>query len=144
MKKISLKPKELSDVNRFIEHSSTAFMIKELYKWQEFETGDILIRLRYNQFEEWRNDVVSATCPIPKKFKIVHIDDLGIPWVKQMSVRGGLGSKLYCLAESSSIHRYEIDPEVITATILGDKYDPRAQYKSWRDNNPQYGGKNKD
>lgn len=140
--KYSLKPKEISDIKRFVEHSGTAFLIREHKKWQSFKVGDVLIRTRAVLGDsDWRVDVVSITCPVPKKFKIVHIDELGVPWIKQMSVRGGLGSKLYCLAESSQTLMYEMDPEIITATILGDKYDPRAQYKSWRDNNPQYGGK---
>ena len=80
---------------------------------------------------------------VPKKFKIVYVDEFNIPWVKQISVRGGLGNKLYTLLSFQPTRfKFEIDPEKLDAELLGFKYDPRAEYKRMRDSNPKYGKNN--
>jgi hypothetical protein len=63
--------------------------------------------------------------------------------VKQLSVRGGLGNKMYCLMNYVNNYRWEVDPEQVDAILLGYRYDPRAEYRRMRDENSEYGGKKK-
>lgn len=142
--KYSLKPKELKDVENFLQNSPVAKMIREYNNWK-FELGDVLVKYRQDYEGNRTIDIVSEVCPVPKKYRVVLIDDLGIPWVKQISVRGGLGNKLYCILNYSQPNvRWEVDPEQVDATLLGYKYDPRAEYKRMRTENPGYGGKKTD
>lgn len=132
----NLKAKDAEDIKKFAENSPLAHTIKQYKNWK-FSVGDVLIRksIRTNDI-----DRVSETCPVPRKFRVIHIDELGIPWVKQLSVRGGLGNKLYNLMTYVQNFIWEVDPEQIDALILGYKYDPRAEYRRMRDENPEYGG----
>jgi hypothetical protein len=95
----NLKKEENKIVESFLENHPTAKMIANYKKWLEFKEGDVLIRER-SSLEEGEIDMVSADCRVPKKFKVMHIDKLGFPWVKNINVRGGLGTKLYNLSES--------------------------------------------
>jgi len=138
----NLKPKDIEDINKFHSQSPQSKMVKEYLSWK-FSVGDILIRSSRDYDGEVTIDSVSGSCPVPKKFRVLHIDDLGIPWVKQLSVRGGLGNKMYCLMNYVNNYNWVVDPEQIDAIILGHKYDPRAEYRRMRDDNPKYGGKKK-
>ena len=138
----NLKTKDVEDIEKFHSHSPQAKMMKEYLSWK-FEVGDVLIRSSTNQAEAAVIDKVSESCPVPKKFRVLHVDELGIPWVKQLSVRGGLGNKMYCLMNYVNNYKWEIDPEQVDAILLGYRYDPRAEYRRMRDENSEYGGKKK-
>jgi hypothetical protein len=133
----------LAEIKEARDTHPNSILIREWHLWQEYEVGDVLIRQKrvgYGAKVKWIIDEVSAKCPVPRKFKIVHIDELMIPWVKQVSVRGGLGNKLIPLTDTTTSYRFELDPEMEVAVLLGVEYEPRAQYKNWRQNNPDYGG----
>ena len=135
-----LKPKDIEDIKKFHSHSPQSRMIREYQSWK-FNVDDVLIRTSHDFNNDSVIDKVSESCPVPKKFRVLFIDELGIPWVKQLSVRGGLGNKMYCLMNYVSNYHWEVDPEQVEAVILGYKYDPRAEYRRMRDDNPRYGGK---
>ena len=133
-----LKQKDMEDINRFHAHSPHARIIKQFLCWN-FKEDDILIRSQIDASGNKSVDIVSNVCKVPKKFRVIHIDELGIPWVKQLCVRGGMGNKLYCLINYAINYSWEVDPEQIDAIILGYKYDPRSEYKNMRSSTPQYG-----
>jgi hypothetical protein len=135
-----LKQKDIEDIKKFHEQSPQAKMIRDYHSWK-FNVDDVLIRHSTDHDGNKVVDIVSESCRVPKKFRVVKVDELGIPWVKQLSVRGGLGNKLYCLMNYVNNYTWEVDPEQIDAVLLGYKYDPRAEYRRMRDENPQYGGK---
>ena len=135
-----LKANEIKAVERFMETHPHANLLRQYVSWKNFEAGDVLIRYRSDHEGNARVDHVSEQCKVPKKFKVMFVDEeLGLPWVKNVNVRGGLGSKLYCLTESVG-YSYVVDPECLECELLGVKYDPRAQYREWRKGNPNYGG----
>ena len=132
-----LKQSDIDEIKRWHDNDHMAKLLSELKDWADFEVEDVLVKrdLANGNLVE-----VSGTCKVPRKYKIVSMDDLGIPWVKQVSVRGGLGNKLYPLLHFTPTRfKFEIDPEKLDAIILGHKYDPRIEYKRMRDNNPKYG-----
>jgi hypothetical protein len=137
-----LKPDELQEIERFKTHHPQGKMLAEYLNWK-FQIDDVLIRYHVDSNGAKSLDMVSDDCQVPKKFRVVKIDDLGIPWVKQLSVRGGLGNKLYCLMNYAGRFSWIVDPEQIDAMLLGYRYDPRIEYKRMRDGNPEYGGKTK-
>lgn len=134
-----LKPDEMIDVERFAKEHPLGRILTEMKNWK-FQEGDILIRSVKDMEGHSSIDMVSTECQVPKKYRVMLIDDIGIPWVKQLSVRGGLGSKLYCLANiDANRYKYKVDPEQLDALLLGVKYDPRIEYKRMRQDNPDYG-----
>ena len=135
-----LKQKDIEDIKKFHEHSPQAKQIRDFLSWK-FNVNDVLVGYATDHDRNKTLDKVSADCPVPKKFRVMHVDELGIPWVKQLSVRGGLGNKMYCLMNYIHNYTWEIDPEQIEAILLGYKYDPRIEYRRMRDENPKYGGK---
>lgn len=137
----NLKPKDIEDIKKFHLQSPQSKIVKEYLSWK-FNIGDVLVRTAttFNN-NETIIDKVSESCPVPKKFRVLYIDELGIPWVKQLSVRGGLGNKMYCLMNYVNNYSWKIDPEQIDAVLLGYKYDPRAEYRRMRNENSEYGGK---
>lgn len=138
----ALKPTDIQDIMNFAKEHPLGKLLTEMKNWQ-FSVGDTLIRFKKMPDGHMQLDNVSDKCPVPKKFKVIHVDDLGLPWVRQLSVRGGLGSTLYCLANNSvELYRYQVDPEQLDSILLGTRYDPRAEYRNMRENNPNYGGNN--
>jgi hypothetical protein len=139
---LRLKPEELKDVERFAKEHPTGRLLTQMKSWG-FSLGDVLVRYRKNiEDGSIELDTVNGIDNVPKKYKVVFIDDLDVPWIKQLSVRGGLGNKLYCLATlDTDTYQYKVDPEQLEAALLNYKYDPRIEYKRMRDGNPSYGKK---
>lgn len=135
-----LKSEEQASIDFFLKNSHWAQMIRNYITWKDFKVGDILVRYKSDHSGKESVDLVSTECKVPKKFKVVFIDELGCPWVKNVNVRSGLGAKLYCLVDAQR-YKYTADPELLDCLIMGHRYDPRAQYRQWRSENPQYGGK---
>lgn len=138
---LRLKPEELKDVERFAKDHPTGRLLSQMKSWG-FSIGDVLVRTKVNHDGVPEVDTVNGIDDVPKKYKVVYIDDIGVPWIKQISVRGGLGSKMYCLALMDiNVYSYKIDPEQLEAMLLNYRYDPRIEYKKMRDSNPSYGKK---
>lgn len=139
---LRLKPEELKEVENFAKETQLGKLLTEMKTWG-FQVGDVLVRTTRTHENKHEIDMMNDASGVPKKFKVVFIDDLGIPWIKQLSVRGGLGNKMYCLANMDAHrHNYKIDPEQLDAFLLGYKYDPRIEYKRMRSDNPNYGKSN--
>ncbi len=136
----ALKPSEMKDIENFLNTSPVAKQIRQYNSWT-FEVGDVLVKYKTDWQGSSSVEQVSTTCPVPRKFKIIYIDKERIPWVKQVSVRGGLSNKLICLINHNQPNTtWEVDPEQAEALLLGYPYDPRAEYKNMRTENPAYGG----
>jgi hypothetical protein len=137
MRDNKLKPNEYNDIERFKKEHPLGKFLTEYMTWK-FAIGDVILRYRTDSDGAIVYDNVSETCQIVKKYRVVHVDSLGIPWVKQLRVRGGMGNKLYCIANMTG-WSFKVDPEQLDALILGYQYDPRIEYKKMRDQNPDYG-----
>lgn len=136
----SLSPNDLKEIEAFKAHTPTGRLLVEIRDAWKFTVGDVLVRYKMNG-DSRDLDIVSDACPVPKKFRVMYIDDLGIPWVKQLSVRGGLGIKLANLTDAwgNGRYRYFVDPEQIDSILLGYRYDPRIEYRRMRNENQDYG-----
>jgi hypothetical protein len=77
----------------------------------------------------------------PIKYKVVHISDRGIPFIKMTSKKGDPIGKLYssCSAESDNYRhmnqrfQFELDPDFADSLLLQDQYDPAQLHKSKQD-----------
>jgi hypothetical protein len=135
---LKLKPDEMKEVEHFAREHPLGKVLTEMKHWK-FAVGDVLVRF-VKEEGGTSVDLVSEVCQVPKKYRVVLVDELGIPWVKQLSVRGGMGNKLYCLASvDAGRYHYQVDPEQLEAILLGYRYDPRCEYRKMREANPEYG-----
>lgn len=138
-----LLPNDIKEIEGYKTHSPIGRLLVELRDIWKYSVGDVLVRYKMSDSGK-EIDLVSDACPVPKKFRVMHIDDLGIPWLKQLSVRGGLGTKLSPITEiwCNGRYRYCVDQEQLDSILLGYKYDPRIEYRTLRNESPDY-GKNK-
>lgn len=137
---LKMKPDDIRNIEKFVKEHPTGRLLSEMKNWN-FQVGDVIVRNINGLDGSISIDNVSDTCDVPKKYKVMAIDSVGVPWVKQLSVRGGLGEKIYCLATIDSVrYSYHVDPEQLEASLLGYQYDPRIEYKRMRASNPNYGG----
>ena len=128
-----LSKKEREQIAIFYKASGKCY--KFFREYRNYNEGDVLIRHNASG-----NDPVSSLCPVPKKFKVVCVDEYDVPWIKYIGVKGGLGKTIFTPVDQYGIWKYEIDPEMLNAQILQVEYDPRAEYRAWRQANPKYGG----
>jgi hypothetical protein len=138
---LKLRPEDLKEIEHFAKEHPTGILLSEMNNWN-FQVNDVLIRHIVHGDGTKSIDMVNNYCQVPRKYRVMFIDALGVPWVKQLSVRGGLGEGLYCLAKvNASTYKYSVDPEQLEASLLGYKYDPRIEYHRMRASNPDYGKK---
>lgn len=135
----NISHKDMVEIEGFQKWHPYAELIRSIKSWN-FEVGEVLVKEIKDHSGNAYIEDVSSMCKVPKKYKVVHIDELGIPWVKQISVRGGLGNKIFCLATAVSKNiSFKVDPEKLNSILLGYEYDPRIEYKMMRNDNPDYG-----
>ena len=125
-----------SDITRIKEYhtfSEYASVIRMANESQEFQEGDVLVS--YHRSIDGDTDtirIISTSCPIPKKFQVVHIDSTGRRWVKQIKANGKFHAEINCLVFYHAVYRFEIDPDRIKAMLFDIEYDPRRDYKILR------------
>lgn len=135
----TLKQSDLNTIKRWLENEPIAQIFKAVKDLSGLNVGDIFVKRDLSNNEIVK---ISGMCKVPRKYKVVYVDEYGIPWFKQVSVRGGLGDKIYPLTHFNPTRfQFELDPEKLDADLLGTKYDPRIEYKRMRDANPNYGKK---
>lgn len=103
-----------------------------------FKVGDYLIRkirdwdINYNKPKgDWRNVKIHPKSKMNKKFRVVHIDNHGVPYVKHIKVNGSLGG-IVCMASMNfQVSRFEPDPEHMEHIILDmqSEFDPLQTHK---------------
>lgn len=107
-----------------------------------FSVGDVLIKnLVETDYDDETKRTLVPICvshnnPTPKKYKVVAIDEFGIPWIRQISsTNGELGSALETLA-SFNLDAYHFTPDRAQAEsiLLGDEagYNPIEAAKARR------------
>ena len=118
---------------------NTLMYIKEV---GDFQVGDVLIKYdnRYNYDlgdYEWKIEKFSKKNDAPRKYKVVHRDAAGLPYVMKISMKGEYCGDLKCIAGYDlSYTKFEYDPDFIDHQILADEddnFDPQAVYKEKRD-----------
>jgi hypothetical protein len=138
----SLKPEV--DVDELylikIHEQQRAREIKMVESVKKFSLGDYLILHRADDMEStMRLQLNSYGAPV--KYKVVHVDVDGLPYIKRisqkgktighiMSCTGSLNNDDYCYGET---HEFMLDPDYADSILLQDKYDPAHLHKSKKD-----------
>lgn len=138
---LKLNGKNLKDIEQFLSTHPKVEIIREYKALQGITVGDVLVRYSKKQgVISKRSEIVSKACPIATKYQVVYIDAENLIWLKQICVKGGLARNLINPIAHAEAWHYEIDPRQLDAVILGIPHDPRAEYREFRKNNPEYGG----
>jgi hypothetical protein len=127
-KRVEIAMKE-SEAHRFLKNRHKL----------NFDVGDILVRkmMGYNRSTgqtEVSVEKVSYSSPVPRKYKCIHIDEYGIPYVKVISTNGKEGvSVMSCTSIDLDNQWFEQDPDQVAHVILSDdekSFDPLEAFKN--------------
>lgn len=111
-----------------------------------FEEGDFLVRQDYCRHrddnwniisEGWETEKFSHVNDSPRKYKVVYVDEVGLPYIQKVLMKGGLNGEAKCLAGFDLSHtKFIHDPDFVDHTIFNeedDRFDPQDLYKEKRD-----------
>lgn len=88
----------------------------------------------------WVMEKFSKTRDVPRKYKVVAVDEYGIPFLKKVLYNGKLHKDMVYLGNQDCTYvHYEVDPDMQFHVILGEDektFDPQTTY-----NQERYGGK---
>ena len=97
-----------------------------------FNIGDVIIRKTV--FVHGIEVVTIPGTKFPIKYRIVHIDQYGIPYTQRILISGKLQKDdIDCLAHKDlDFQKFELDPDFVDYILLGNDpatYDPYRHYK---------------
>jgi hypothetical protein len=100
-------------------------ILRVLEKCKNFKEGDFLIE-KTDYKGKMRYTIDAYSCIV--KYKVIHVDKHGGPWIKKINLNGKLSKEMEGLV-SRMLHdeyHYEIDPRYVDHVIMGnaDAYDP--------------------
>ena len=109
-----------------------------------FEEGDYL--LRYNAEWDWKSDeedkkkwkveLFSEKNQTPRKYKVVYVDEVGLPYVQKVLFNGEMSGSAICLAGFDlDWTMFKPDPDFVDHHLLmeeEDVFDPLQVYKEKR------------
>jgi hypothetical protein len=106
---------------------------------KQFKMDDYLILLVSD--DDGVMQVSKNSYGAPIKYKVVHISDRGIPFIKVTNKKGSPIGKLYssCGAWEDTYRlmgqkfKFELDPDFADSLLLQDEYDPAQLHKSKMD-----------
>lgn len=128
--------KEINKIKAAVEYL-LPIMVINAHKDTNFDVGDVIIKEKLED-GAWQPELMPNSDSVPKKYRVVHKDEYDVCWIKQISVRKGLGKALKCTLDINyKTERWKLDPEQLNSIILGDKYDPREQYRAFREQTKQ-------
>ncbi len=130
---MKLSIKDMNKISLFTKNDPIGRLLHIMNTDWQFSVNDVLIRFPYTNISE--PEMVSPICPVPKKYRVVHIDKCGMRWIKYIKVDGSEGA-LVALSEVWQDGKwvFAIGPEQVDAIMLGIDYDPLEQYnKHYRD-----------
>lgn len=134
-KKIVLTP----DDKRLIDAQEVAYkqLIETIERGKQFKDGDYLVMFVADYKGGWVQQ--KGTYGAPTKYKVIHVTDSGLPFMKEITSNGTPTGELYSgvgLAEddnyldTGSNVRWELDPDYADSLLLQDDYDPATMHKN--------------
>lgn len=96
---------------------------------KNFKVGDYLIKYIFRH-NTWAPCAIHEDTKQLRKYRVVHVDELGVPFLRGIKVSGGYYSAAVNLATiTPNYERYELDPEYVDSMILETDYDPMRVIK---------------
>ena len=105
-------------------------------KTKVFNLGDVLICYKlerdWNVYKPVRTLETYPDSKVAVRYLVIHIDDLGAPWVKEITLEGKVDNKNdpLCLWSNEGygdeFDMYEVDPVSVDAALLDQVYDIKS------------------
>ncbi len=143
MKKETLTPAQMIAANNLDKTIKNLSNIGEILK--QYKLGDIFILEEWDHYNPKNVVVQETTLGFPKKFQVVYISAVGIPYLRQLTAKGNPTGETLVPPESAALNtlknfynpalgnninwRFTPDPEQMDAILLQTEFDPMAQQK---------------
>ena len=108
-------------------------------KNKNFKEGDFLIRINAkwdwdsDNNKKWQIEPFSESNATPRKYKIVYVDEFGIPFLRRVLFNGLLANEMFCMTNFDlDWVEFLIDPDSIDHILLSDDddvFDPLLAYR---------------
>lgn len=120
------------------------FEVLKRFKDITFEEGDYLLRydaewdwdLPDGEEKVWKIELFSETNKSPRKYKVVYVDEAGLPYVQKVLFNGEMSGSATCLAGFDlDWTTFKPDPDFMDHHLLmeeEDIFDPLQVYKEKR------------
>lgn len=127
-----LTPRDLAQINDYNEE--IAEIVKSIEESRRFKMGDYLILIETH----YGSDVPQVkmnSYGVPIKFKVVHVSEQGVAFIKQLNKQGDTcGPIMTCVRDGhwdgNPRASFELDPDYADALLLQDEaYDPTQLHK---------------
>jgi hypothetical protein len=129
MSDVVLSPKDKLAIAEY--EDSPLMRILRRHQTQKYSIGDVLIRFKFDEDGKRSSCTVSKGNLMPRKYKVVHINDLGVSFVKYIPYSedadpesGALVSMLHTDVQA---HEFQVDPDFTDSIIFGTEYTPYSE-----------------
>lgn len=144
-REIANSEEELQNTALFARNKKAEEVFNVLKKIKDitFEEGDYL--LRYNaewdfdsdtDDKKWKLELFSDTNTSPRKYKVVYVDEVGLPYIQKVLFNGGMSGSAVCLAGFDlDWVKFVHDPDFVDHHLLADEsdqFDPLDVYREKR------------
>lgn len=141
--KDTMSSKEIKDTasNARNHKAEEVYDVLKRFKEISFEEGDFLLRYDHtwddnvNEYK-WRIERFSEKNDSPRKYKVVYVDEVGIPYIQKVLFNGDMSGDARCLAGYDLDNTvFKLDPDFADHNILmeeEDIFDPLEVYKEKR------------
>ena len=132
-----MKYKPLTTI-KYQRDNMSSDSIKAWLKYQrenQFSVGDYLIKkIKNHEFDRWDIELFNdkSQPDVYRKYVVLKIDDLGIPYVAPIICPGAIGKHAIPLTNVDlNYERFELDPDYETYLLLdrADEYDPLERWR---------------
>lgn len=131
-----LNDKDKRTVEYFQHYNQVAKYLRRV-KNTKFSVGDILVKYRRSWSGEktiYEPEHLSNKLQIPKKFKVIYIDDLDIVYVRQIKKNGKLGVALIpTITNDMDYEFFDADPDYAEHILFNgsdEGYNPYGDFKT--------------
>lgn len=134
-KKNVLSTTDLIDIDQFDKVFNT--WLDDIEHCKKFKIGDYLIV--YSRDGDRGRTLHINSYGAPVKYKVVHQNRHGIPFIKTVNAKGEPQGSIFCMVndhpslEIRNRLQFELDPDYADSIILEDEYDPAVLHRDKKD-----------
>lgn len=139
----TMSPEEIGTMSFRARNKKAEEVYDILKRFQDisFEEGDFLLRydaswdwdMPEGEERVWKVEQFSDINKSPRKYKVVYIDEAGLPYVQKVLFNGEMSGSATCLAGFDLDHvKFVPDPDFMDHHLLAeeeDVFDPLTIYK---------------
>lgn len=117
---------------------------EEFKSFADFKLGDVFIEEQWDEYNPADREISKNHMGFPYKFKVVHVSDQGIPYLRQLNPNGNptgplrapphkamlLLEQLAAIENRVFTYKFVPDPEALDSILLQQEFLPMASHKT--------------